>query len=132
MAAGKKKGGSNKKFGRNEGACKAYTAGGMQEKNQKRRVRRHLLQCPDDKQAVAKFEQQWGLASEIHVVSGGVVQPRSISRRAERKAARKADKGLAIHLRAQRDARRHSRRVMAEKMSEQAKHQTKPAEITQA
>lgn len=132
MAAGKKKGGSNKKFGRNEDACKAYTAGGMQEKNQKRRVRRHLLQNPGDKQSVAKFEQRWGLVSEIHVVSGGVVQPRSISRRAERKAARKADKGLAIHLRASRDSRRHARKVMAEKMAEQAKQQNKPVQVTQA
>lgn len=128
----KKKGGSNKKHGRNESACKAYLAGGMQEKNQKRRVRRHLLQNPGDLQAVTKFEQAWGLVSDIHVVSMGVVQPRSVSQRALRKAARKADKGLEIHLRAQRDARRHSRRVMAEKVAEQAKQQHKPVEITQA
>lgn len=129
----KKKGGSNKKHGRNESACKAYTAGGMQEKNQRRRVKRHLLSNPLDTQAVAFFERAWGLASDIRVVMNKVSTNFSMTARARRKAARKADTGLAIHLRAQRDARRHARRVMSEKLIEQARQQAKkPVEIIQA
>jgi hypothetical protein len=126
----KKKGGSNRKHGRNERACQAYTAGNMQEKNAKRRVRRHLLSHPNDKQAIAVYERAWGLASDIRVVMNKQSTNESMTARARRKAARKADTGLVIHLRAQRDARRHSRRVMAEKLAEQAKHQ-KPVEVTQ-
>lgn len=130
MAQKKSKSGGNRKHGSNEDYCKLYTAAGLQEKNQKRRVRRHLLQHPYDEQAVAVYERSWGSAGDIRVVAGGVVQPSNMAMRAIRRNRRKADKGLAIHLRAQRDARRHSRRVAAEKVAEQTKKQNKPTVVT--
>lgn len=132
MAQKKSKSGGNRKHGSNEDYCKLYTAAGLQEKNQKRRVRRHLLQHPYDEQAIKVYERAWGNAGDIRVVSMGVVQPSNMAMRRIRKNRRKADAGLAIHLRAQRDARRHSRRITAEKTAEQAKKQFKPVVVTVA
>lgn len=130
MAKKQSKSGGNRKHGRNSDYCKVYTAAGLQEKNHKRRLRRHLTRYPHDVQAIERYEKSYGFHTEIKIVCNGVVQGRSMTQRAIRKNGRGLDKGLAIHLRAQRDARRHSRRVMAEKMAEQAKQQNKQTVVT--
>lgn len=130
MAKKQSKSGGNRKHGSNEDYCKLYTAAGLQEKNGKRRVRRHLLNHPTDSQAITVFERAWGFASDIRVVELKQSTNRTMTARAARKAARKLDTELHIHLRAQRDARRHSRRIAAEKSAEQAKQQHKQTVVT--
>lgn len=132
MAKKQSKSGGNRKHGSNSEYCKVYSAAGLQEKNQKRRVRRHLLDHPNDSQAITVYERAWGLASDIRVIELKQSTNRTMSGRAARKSARKLDTGLAIHLRSQRDARRHSRRIMAEKAAEQSKRQDKPVVVTAA
>lgn len=47
-----KSGKKNRKWGRNENSCARYRAGGQQEKNRVRRIRRHLKRFPNDRQAL--------------------------------------------------------------------------------
>lgn len=112
------KGGKGRKLGRMEQVCKAYTAGGMQEKNKKRRMRRHILRNPEDGQALSIFENLWKGSSQIVVTLAGKPTGETVTRRAGRKLARKRNTDLQRRLKASRDARRHARRVALEKLKE--------------
>ncbi len=49
--SGAKKGGKNRKYGRNKRFCDRYKIEGRETKNRARKMSRHLKKYPDDKQA---------------------------------------------------------------------------------
>jgi hypothetical protein len=51
-----KKGKKNRKHGRNKKVCEQYRREGRQEKNRKRRIRRHLKRHPDDRVALRALQ----------------------------------------------------------------------------
>lgn len=53
----------DRKYGNNKDACKAYKAAGRDERNRKRRMRRHLRDNPLDKAVRHEFEKTYGLAA---------------------------------------------------------------------
>lgn len=67
----------DRKIGNNKEACKAYKAAGRDERNRKRRMRRHLRDNPNDDAGRREFEKQF---------SGGV----GLSSRGKRKLKRAA------------------------------------------
>jgi hypothetical protein len=70
----------DRKYGNNKEACKAYKAAGRDERNRKRRMRRHLRDNPNDDAGRREFEKQFG---------GGVVS-HGLSSRGKRKLKRAA------------------------------------------
>lgn len=52
----------NKKYGRMKTVCKQYLSEGKQEKNRKRRMKRHLRKNPDDVAGRVEFEKSHGKA----------------------------------------------------------------------
>ena len=109
-----KKGGKNRKYGRMAKSCQAYTAGGMQEKNQKRRLRRHLLSYPEDAAAVTAYEKIFGKVGDIRVVSDGKSTQRTMTARAARKLKRKYSKEIQLQRQQARAHRRFSRKKATE------------------
>lgn len=72
----------DRKYGRNKDACKAYRAAGRDERNRKRRMRRHLRDNPSDMSVRREFEKTYGLASSHGLSARG--------RRRESQARRKS------------------------------------------
>lgn len=72
MAGTKKQGGKKqRKFGRNADYCKTYSMAGIEEKNRKRRMRRHLRRNPLDLQNAKRYEQTYGKVVDIGLTSRG-------------------------------------------------------------
>lgn len=107
-----------RKIGRNSLYCKTYKAAGLEEKNQKRRIRRHILNNPEDKTAMTLFEQRWGHADQIRVSMLGKVTDRTMTGHARRKMTRKYDQKLQERLKNSRTIRRQNRKIVAEKLRE--------------
>lgn len=110
----------NRKVGRNEEYCKLYTSAGLQEKNQKRRVKRHILRNPDDQQAIKLYEaRNWGAYSDIRVSVKGKLTSQTMTGKAKKHQTRKNDTVLHGKLKFARDGRRHAR--MLERLKEKEK-----------
>jgi hypothetical protein len=60
-----KKGKKQRKFGRNAQYCATYAAAGIEARNAKRKLRRHLRRQPDDTQALRAFVQLGGKEAAI-------------------------------------------------------------------
>lgn len=60
-----------RKYGRNKDACKAYRAAGRDERNRKRRMRRHLRANPNDKAVRRQFEKTYGPADSHGLCARG-------------------------------------------------------------
>lgn len=59
----------DRKYGRNKDVCKAYKSARRDERNRKRRMRRHLRDNPQDLSVRREFEKTYGLAAS-HGLSG--------------------------------------------------------------
>lgn len=130
---GDKKGGKkNRKLGRNENYCKLYTAADLWAKNQKRRIRRHLLSHPNDKQAIAAYEKAYGDASGIRVMVKGKATDRTLNATGRHKKRRREDTVQIQALANARTARRYARKAAKEKQAEQDKPSSSPAAVIAA
>lgn len=74
----------NRKYGRMKLACKAYASAGTFEKNQKRKMRRHIRANPMDSAARQRFELTYGRADSVGLSGAG----RKLQRRHEVAALR--------------------------------------------
>ena len=55
MTTKQKQGGGNRKHGRNQKDCTAYTAMGTRERNKQRKIRRHIKRNPKDTDAMNRL-----------------------------------------------------------------------------
>jgi hypothetical protein len=100
----------NRKLGNNADYCKLYKSVGLQEKNQKRRMRRHILRNPDDIQAAKDYAAHaYGEPTELRVSVGGKLSSRPMTGKAKKHQNRKNDTVLHGKLKFARDGRRHAR-----------------------
>lgn len=66
-----KEGKKQRKFGRNSDYCKTYKMAGVEDKNRKRKMRRHLRRNPGDLQSANRFETAFGKVADIGLVARG-------------------------------------------------------------
>lgn len=66
-----KEGKKQRKFGRNADYCKTYSMAGVEDKNRKRKMRRHLRRNPGDVQSKNRYEQSYGKVADIGLVERG-------------------------------------------------------------
>lgn len=112
---GDKKGGKGRKIGSNVDYCKLYSAADLWAKNQKRRIRRHLLSHPNDAQAIKAYEKAYGNASDIRVMVKGKATDRLINAHARHKVKWRANRDRIASLENARAIRRTERRIAREK-----------------
>jgi len=63
----------NRKYGRNvnRGQAVLYKSQGREERNRKRRMRRHLASNPFDKKGRERYSEEWGGVQHIELNSKG-------------------------------------------------------------
>lgn len=89
MAKQVKKGGKkNRKLGRNDKYCQGYAAAGLELRNKRRKMRRHIRRFPENAQARSDFDRLFGAGSGNGVLDS--MTP-GLRRQATRRAQRKRE-----------------------------------------
>lgn len=66
-----KEGKKQRKFGRNTDYCKTYSMAGVEDKNRRRKMRRHMRRNPGDLQNKTRFESTFGKVVDVGLASRG-------------------------------------------------------------